>query len=95
MKGVLKRVGIKYCGGCNPTYERVERVQRLEAAVGSRISLLRHDEPQLDAILVVCGCPKACAAEGLNRPGVQVFTAIAETDLETVIRCLTHLNGSG
>ena len=55
------RVGIKYCGGCNPRYDRVAAVRELEK---------RHPEWQIEPagdggqeyILVVCGCTAVCAA---------------------------------
>jgi hypothetical protein len=59
-----KRVRIKYCGGCNPHYDRT--------AVAGR---LRTDFPQLDIVesddypddqnhfvAVLCGCQAACAS---------------------------------
>lgn len=55
------RVGIKYCGGCNPRYDRVAAVRELEK---------QHPEWQIEPagdggqeyILVVCGCTAVCAA---------------------------------
>jgi hypothetical protein len=88
-----KRLGIKYCGGCNPTYERVEWVQRLQSLMGERLGSLPHDEIELDATLVVCGCPKACTAEGVVSSGVPVLVVTSETDLEEVSRWLTQLAG--
>lgn len=53
-------IGIKYCGGCNPTYDR-----------GSFIALLQklfdHNfEPadinkEYDLLIVMCGCSSCCA----------------------------------
>jgi 4-hydroxybutyrate CoA-transferase len=62
------RVRIKYCGGCNPRYDRTGLAARLRA-----------DFPELDMpetgegggpydfVAVICGCPAACAEhEGLE-----------------------------
>ena len=55
------RIGVKYCGGCNPRYDRVALVHRLmeerpedrfEAAVPGEV---------YDQLLVVCGCLSQCA----------------------------------
>jgi len=33
---VRKRIGIKYCGGCNPIYERIEMIQRVQSGLDDR-----------------------------------------------------------
>ena len=58
------RLGIRYCGGCNPAYDRlglVERIrERLRIATGEEVSVVLRGGPA-DATLVVCGCPVCCA----------------------------------
>ena len=54
------RVGIKYCGGCDPAYDRVDYVRQIQEAAGDRIEWLRFDEPGLDALLLVNGCDTQC-----------------------------------
>jgi hypothetical protein len=29
--GIEKRIGVKYCGGCNPTYDRMQVVRQLKS----------------------------------------------------------------
>lgn len=51
---------VKYCGGCNPRYDRAALVKALEDRLGQTLSLAgpgcRYDE-----VFVVCGCPARCA----------------------------------
>ncbi|MDR1875680.1 MAG: hypothetical protein LBQ90_11795 [Synergistaceae bacterium] len=60
--GVLV-VRVKYCGGCNPSYDRTALVKRIQ----DRFPPLRFvyaDTPpdvSVDFVLVVCGCPVRCA----------------------------------
>ncbi len=54
------RVGIKYCGGCDPTYERVDYVRQLQRAAGDRIEWFRFDEEGLEGLLLVHGCDSEC-----------------------------------
>ena len=57
------RVGVKYCGGCNPRYDRVDFVARLKAGLGSGVewSYAGALAEAPDFLLVVCGCTAACA----------------------------------
>jgi hypothetical protein len=57
----MKRIGIKYCGGCNPSYDRVSRIARLASALKDYLQLVSYDAPSLDLLLIVNGCPKGCA----------------------------------
>jgi hypothetical protein len=56
----VMRVGLKYCGGCNPSYDRVEYVREIQEAAGSRIAWLPADEGGFTTVLLVCGCDKQC-----------------------------------
>lgn len=57
----LLTVGVKYCGGCNPRYERVEFVRTLaEDVPAAQFVPARPGEP-CDRLLVVCGCHARCA----------------------------------
>ena len=63
----MAKVGLKFCGGCNPRYDRVELARRL-----------RESHPQLewenaqsgvvyDLLIVLCGCSARCASlDGLT-----------------------------
>lgn len=57
------RIGVKYCGGCNPRYDRTGFVARLKEELGGGVEWVNAGtagEP-LDFVLVVCGCTAACA----------------------------------
>ena len=61
-------VRVKYCGGCNASYDRTALVQRLHETFPSiefiHASKTRENGPQgdrQDFALVVCGCPVKCA----------------------------------
>ena len=55
-------IGIKYCGGCNPRYDRVREVMAIEAAYPHFHFAPAADGQCFDYVLVVCGCPSVCAA---------------------------------
>lgn len=54
-------VGIKYCGGCNPRYDRVAAARRLEAAFPGLTFTPARPGAGIDVLLVLCGCTARCA----------------------------------
>lgn len=61
MKANSFKIGIKYCGGCNPKYNRKEEVSKLIEAfkdeyIFENISL----DSIYHSIIVVCGCENRC-----------------------------------
>ena len=55
------RVGVKYCGGCNPEYDRVALVEWIEKALQGKVTFLPPENDDVDIILAVNGCRTACA----------------------------------
>lgn len=61
----MKRIGVKYCGGCNPAYDRVGYLRRVQVRAGGRIEWVRFDGGGYDTLVIVTGCDKACV-EGVE-----------------------------
>jgi hypothetical protein len=57
------RVAVKFCGGCDPAFERGEYFREIKQAVGGRIEWCRPGEGGERAVLLICGCPTACPEE--------------------------------
>lgn len=60
------KIGIKYCGGCNPTYlrESIEDVVRKEFSQAQ--FFYTSNLAEVDVLLVICGCKTACAAKSIE-----------------------------
>ena len=56
------KVGIKYCGGCNPRYDRAARVKELCAANPEWEAEYASEGVNYDLLLVVGGCTACCAS---------------------------------
>jgi hypothetical protein len=73
-QGQLK-IRVKYCGGCNPRYDRVALVKRIEERLSGKASLVGAEGNGISLVLAVEGCSTACADlrpfEGLE---VQLIT---------------------
>jgi hypothetical protein len=87
-----KKIGIKYCGGCNPTYERIEMVERVQSRLEDRFVFLRHDQQELDGLILINGCPRSCASENLNHAKVPHLSISGENDFENLIDGLMILD---
>lgn len=86
---IKKKIGIKYCGGCNPTYERVEMVERVQSRLENRFLFLRHDQEEPDVLVLINGCPHSCATENLNHTNIPFLSIAGESHFETLIDWLS------
>lgn len=57
------KIGIKYCGGCNPRYDRSKEVEKLKKAFPEHTFTYDVENTVCDLCLLVCGCMTACAEE--------------------------------
>ncbi|MCB2193243.1 MAG: hypothetical protein KQI62_16850, partial [Deltaproteobacteria bacterium] len=57
------KVALKYCGGCDPGYDRVAYYEAIQAEAGERITWQRLEQGGHQALLLVCGCETACPLE--------------------------------
>ncbi|WP_319521754.1 hypothetical protein [uncultured Desulfosarcina sp.] len=55
------RVAIRYCGGCNPDYDRTGLVAEIKQTLDYRCTFDDNVGPA-DWILMINGCPTACAS---------------------------------
>ncbi len=56
----MSKYAVKYCGGCNPRYDRAAAVKRLEKTLGEKLSAARPGV-SYERVFVVCGCMARCA----------------------------------
>lgn len=56
-------IALKYCGSCNPQIDLSAQAGRVRQFVASRgdIELVPYDSPGIDLLILLCGCPRACA----------------------------------
>ena len=54
------KVYLKYCGGCNPLYDR-SVIREMLIADFPHITFTREEE-EADCAAVICGCSRACAS---------------------------------
>lgn len=56
------KIGIKYCGGCNPRYDRGAFFSRLKKEVEEKNEFeIAVKDTVYDIVIVLCGCTSCCA----------------------------------
>ena len=59
----MRKLAVKYCGGCNPSIDRTELVGKLAVLLADRNAdwkLVTLKDNAYDAIILVNGCPVGC-----------------------------------
>lgn len=63
-----RRVGVKFCGGCNPQIDRSRLVEQLKEKLTCELQTVRdYDGGKWVVGILLCGCPTVCA----DRPEVR------------------------
>lgn len=60
-EGRKRRIGLKYCGGCNPHYDRIVLAEEIKARLGEEIEWVMPEDDNPDLLLAIEGCETACA----------------------------------
>jgi len=57
----MLKVGIKYCGGCNPGYDRVAVADFIQKSLRGRVEFVPLENAAIDLVLAIEGCQTCCA----------------------------------
>ena len=81
----MLRVGIKYCGGCNPEYDRVALVEQIKERLAGKVCFVPPESEGVDIILAMHGCKTACAdLSGFRR--IEILTVTGNEEGEKFVR---------
>lgn len=80
------RVTLKYCGSCNPHVDLPRIARKLIEIAEKRqeIILLPFSEEHVDAVVILCGCPRACGNKDEVRNKARLSLVIAGESLDSV-----------
>lgn len=56
------KIGIRYCGGCSPTYDRAAAVKQLRELLPEITFVIAETGKRYAAALIVQGCFNACTS---------------------------------
>lgn len=60
-KRTLWKVGFKFCGGCNPDYDRVALANRIAKGLKGKVKVVSLEQEDVGFVIAVEGCSTACA----------------------------------
>ena len=79
------KIGIKFCGGCNPYYPRSGAVKKyIEEHPGYDYEFL-NDKEEYDLIVIVCGCMCRCVTHDhlKSKHGFVIVSSLDDFRLRT------------
>lgn len=60
------RVGVKFCGNCNPYFNSGDLIKRLKTDL-PEIEFVKYDEEPFEVLLVFSGCESNCVSKQNSR----------------------------
>lgn len=84
--------GIRFCGGCNPRYNRADALKTLEEEFKGEINFVIAEENVLyDFLLVIAGCTNCCASYEQFKAKESVIKLSDEADIEKIVKIIKEL----
>ncbi|MGI6072205.1 MAG: hypothetical protein ACOX75_04250 [Lachnospiraceae bacterium] len=71
---------VKFCGGCNPRFDRAGLLSRMERAFPEHVFENEYKDPEVS--LIICGCSAACADRRDAAAPYGIYTVWQEDCLE-------------
>ena len=75
--------GLKFCGGCDCTYDRSMQWERIRAEAVDKIQWVILDDADYDAVLMIHGCPVACPEKHLDPLYAKVLVSVKDDRTES------------
>jgi hypothetical protein len=92
LRGFALKTGIKYCGGCNPLYDRVKFINSLKEIYKHIVCFESAIEGVLyDVVLIVCGCERCCASSDKLLSKYKKICITKEKDFLDVCRLMDEI----
>lgn len=82
-----KTVTVKFCGGCNPGYDRVAAADAMIERLAGSAQWVFGPRGVPDVVVAVCGCDCACA-DLSGFPDARVLTVTSAEDAADIVKTL-------
>lgn len=89
----MKHYTVKFCGGCNPKYERGDAYAAIRSALSDIAEFsLPQDGEHYDALLIITGCT-ACEYDYAEIHAKHRIRCSSDSEIPSVIQTLRNLPG--
>ena len=83
------RCGVRFCGGCNPRFDRGEAYEKIRTQLKDEIEFdYAKEDDQYDVILVIGGCTNCCASYDHYQTRRGVVKVYDSEDVDKTIQIL-------
>ena len=79
------QIAIKYCGGCNCTYQRGHAIKHFKSLFPEHNYVVGNENMVYDIWLVICGCEKKCVELQKLVASVRTFVVGSEAEFQKLI----------
>jgi hypothetical protein len=83
------KIGLKYCGGCNPEYDRVAVKNQIEKSLQDKVLFVSPESDDKEMILAILGCKIACADLSLFQ-GLKIWKITSVEDAKKFVKEIHH-----
>ncbi len=82
-------VGVKFCGGCNPRYDRGKAYEAVKKQLaGSADFVIAEEGKEYDVLLIIGGCTNCCASHTQYRTIGDTIKMWDEAHIEETINII-------
>ncbi len=86
---MARKIGVIYCGGCNPAYDRVGMMSQVRSRLGTFSFVSGRDEKDPDLLLYVNGCQRACVEREPVSTRAPIRSIVSNEEFESLIDWLS------
>ena len=84
-------IGVKFCGGCNPSYNRTNALEIIKERLKSMNFIYADENTIFDAVIVINGCFSMCADKSRLKYKKCIFEIAAFSEIEALCLKLKNL----
>ncbi len=86
------RIGIKFCGGCNPRYDRGKAFEIIKKELEGKADFVIAEEGMVyDHLLVIGGCTNCCASYNQYTVKGEILLMWDQSHIETTIEKIKNM----
>lgn len=86
--------GVKFCGGCNPRYDRGKAYEAIKRHFGDKIEFaIANEDQEYDFVLVIGGCTNSCASYKQLKSKSDYILMWDESHIDKTINKIEEIGG--